>query len=159
MKSCRTSALRQQTRSLLQTIILSESLSTSSSNTSVVPTFPFSGNAFWKSKLSIPQLSVANGVFHVYSLFHNVAKIFHNVAKIFHNVENLYITSISAPSSSADVVNDVRSTTAVGRHSVQHRYIVTTNMRRTETNVNRTTHDGSDMTFGWSATKRNIYMC
>ena len=73
--------------------------------------------------MSIPQLSVANGVFHVYSLFHNVAKIFHNVAKIFHNVENLYITSISDPSSSADVVNVVRRTMAVGRHSVPHRYI------------------------------------
>ena len=85
--------------------------------------------------------------------------LFHNVAKIFHNVENLFITSISARSSSPDVVNDVRTTTAVGRHSVQHRYIVTTNMRRTETNVNRTTHDGSDMTFGWSAMKRNIYTC
>ena len=51
--------------------------------------------------------------------------LFHNVAKIFHNVENLFITSISARSSSADVVNDVRTTTAVGRHSVPHRYIVT----------------------------------
>ena len=80
------------------------------------------------------EITKMSTIFKIITVLPSLPKysLFQNVAKIFHNVENLFITSMSARSSSPDVGNDVRTTTAAGRHSVQHRYIATTNTRRTE---------------------------
>ena len=76
---------------------------------------------------------------NVAKIFHNVAKIFHNVAKIFHNVENVFTTSITAQSSSSDVVNGIVALTATGQHSLPHTRIATRNTRASETNHNKMT--------------------
>ena len=65
--------------------------------------------------------------------------LFQNVAKIFHNVENVFTTSITAQSSSSDVVNGIVALTATGQHSVPHTRIATRNTRASETNYNKMT--------------------
>ena len=75
-------------------------------------------------------------LFHpIYSIY----SLFQNVAKIFHNVENVFTTSITAQSSSSDVVNGIVALTATGQHSVPHTRIATRNTRASETNYNKMT--------------------